>query len=41
MFDLFTWLAIAIILPIFLFSNFIINFLYGIEFIQAGVVYQF
>ncbi|MDD4083248.1 MAG: flippase [Sphaerochaetaceae bacterium] len=38
MFDLFTWLPLIIILPIFFFSGFIINFLYGSEYSSAGIV---
>jgi O-antigen/teichoic acid export membrane protein len=38
MFDYFTWLAILMIIPIFFLSNFVITFLYGIEYAPAGVV---
>jgi len=38
MFDIFTWIPFFIIIPIFFLSNFIIVFLYGVEFTPAGVV---
>ncbi|MFT4305090.1 MAG: flippase [Candidatus Woesearchaeota archaeon] len=38
MFDVFTWVPLVVIIPVFLFSNFIIVFLYGVEFASAGIV---
>lgn len=38
MFDIFTWVPFFIIIPIFFLSNFIIIFLYGVEFFSAGTV---
>jgi O-antigen/teichoic acid export membrane protein len=38
MFDYFTWLSILMIIPIFFLSNFVITFLYGVEYAPAGFV---
>jgi len=38
MFDLFTWIPIVLIIPIFIFSNAIVYFLYGPEYIASGFI---
>jgi O-antigen/teichoic acid export membrane protein len=38
MFDFFTLISLVIILPIFFLSNFLVIFLYGVEFAPAGMV---